>query len=246
MASNVVAFRQEQRDIVALAYDELLRFWATLDLTADPVDIVVAMEPFLLDLIDAYGDIGAVAAADFYDDLRDQSPATINYRATVAGATPPGQVSASTRWALAPLFHEAAEGIDLGAQALSRVGKLTDRLVKARGRQTIEENVRLDPAQARYARVPTGPSTCAFCLMVASRGAVYASEQTAGGNYHDHCDCVPTPVWGDIDLARLKRDNDYDPDSLAAKYRDAAGKSNGGVKGSEGILATLRTEQGIK
>lgn len=43
----------------------------------------------------------------------------------------------------------------------------------------------------RYARVPSGTS-CAFCLMLASRGFVYHSATTAGedkGHYHGNCRC---------------------------------------------------------
>lgn len=45
----------------------------------------------------------------------------------------------------------------------------------------------------RWARVPVG-DTCAWCLMLASQGAWYVSEESAlgkeSGHYHDGCDCV--------------------------------------------------------
>lgn len=48
--------------------------------------------------------------------------------------------------------------------------------------------------RAGYARVPVG-DTCAWCLMLAGRGYVYRSFESAGGldpdHYHAHCDCVP-------------------------------------------------------
>lgn len=49
-----------------------------------------------------------------------------------------------------------------------------------------------------YCRVPHGDA-CAFCIMLASRGFVYASEETAttskrtGGKYHEHCTCTAVP-----------------------------------------------------
>ena len=48
-----------------------------------------------------------------------------------------------------------------------------------------------------YARVPVG-DTCAFCIMLASRGFVYASEKSAlrsktGGKYHRNCNCIAVP-----------------------------------------------------
>ena len=47
----------------------------------------------------------------------------------------------------------------------------------------------------RYARVPGGGETCAFCMMLAGRGFVYHSEALAYGRHgvHAHCDCVVMP-----------------------------------------------------
>lgn len=48
-------------------------------------------------------------------------------------------------------------------------------------------------APGRWARVPVG-ETCAWCIMLASQGAWYLSEQSAlgsePGHYHSDCDCV--------------------------------------------------------
>ena len=46
---------------------------------------------------------------------------------------------------------------------------------------------------AAWRRTTVGKS-CQFCLMLATRGAVYTSEDaalysSAGSRYHDHCDC---------------------------------------------------------
>lgn len=46
--------------------------------------------------------------------------------------------------------------------------------------------------QIRYARVPQGLETCDFCLMLASRGFVYLTAESAEGWNHTHrgCDCI--------------------------------------------------------
>lgn len=48
-------------------------------------------------------------------------------------------------------------------------------------------------AGGRWARVPVG-DTCAWCLMLASQGAWYLSEETAigtnPGHFHDGCNCI--------------------------------------------------------
>ena len=50
--------------------------------------------------------------------------------------------------------------------------------------------------ETRYMRLPMGSETCEFCIMLASRGAVYRSRETAGylNHYHANCDCLVVPV----------------------------------------------------
>lgn len=43
--------------------------------------------------------------------------------------------------------------------------------------------------KVRFARVPTGSTTCPYCLMLASRGFVYASDLRALNANHRNCDC---------------------------------------------------------
>ena len=69
--------------------------------------------------------------------------------------------------------------------------------------ETIIANVGRDRDKgAMFARVPTGTETCTFCLMLASRGAVYHTRKTAGEwrHFHRGCDCKVVPSFeGDPD-----------------------------------------------
>lgn len=58
-----------------------------------------------------------------------------------------------------------------------------------------------------WARVATGLETCGWCLMLASRGPVYDSEQSAGGEggWHDGCDCKAVPVFVENDWEGIDR-----------------------------------------
>lgn len=98
-------------------------------------------------------------------------------------------------------------------------------------------NIANDPTRPRWARVPRGSVTCAFCTMLAGRGFVYTSEETAGGGlgnvYHAHCDCEPVPTWGEAKLAG------YDPERLDALYREAVRGLPAGASYRE-ILARMR------
>lgn len=113
--------------------------------------------------------------------------------------------------------------------------------------ETIIANVGRDRDKgAMFARVPTGTETCTFCLMLASRGAVYHTRKTAGewGHFHRRCDYKVVPSFeGDPDAElvqgvkprelyeRYKQFKEIDgyglprvqEDALKAAYADAAG-----------------------
>ena len=63
--------------------------------------------------------------------------------------------------------------------------------------------------KVRFARVPTGPTSCPWCVMLASRGFVYRSAKTAGeaNAFHRNCDCRIIPGYGDAPSVE-----GYDPD----------------------------------
>ena len=73
--------------------------------------------------------------------------------------------------------------------------------------ETIIANVGRDRDKgAMFARVPTGTETCTFCLMLASRGAVYHTRKTAGEwrHFHRGCDCKVVPSFeGDGTIKNL-------------------------------------------
>ncbi|MFC0264912.1 VG15 protein [Alloscardovia macacae] len=71
-----------------------------------------------------------------------------------------------------------------------------------------------DPSQPRYARVPHGPA-CEFCIMLAGRGFVYHTSESAGGEFHtyhahDHCSVIPS--WNKQNLTH------YDPEGMKERY----------------------------
>lgn len=74
----------------------------------------------------------------------------------------------------------------------------------------------------KWARVPVG-DTCAWCLMLASQGAWYLSEESAlgkeAGHYHNGCDCTavyhadPESIAGYTKLTKYK-EMYYDADNI--------------------------------
>ena len=71
-------------------------------------------------------------------------------------------------------------------------------MVRASARYTMERDLADDPTGPRWARVTGGAKPCAFCVMLAGRGFVYHSKETAtlGGSFHDgKCHCTAIPGW---------------------------------------------------
>lgn len=233
--ADVAEFRAAQVDVVTLALSELSAWWERLGLSLAGNVPVAEVETYTSDLVTAYGDVLSSVAADWYDELREQSGVPGRFRARMVDPVPREQAAAVARWAIGPLFSAAPDP----PQALSNLSGGVQRLVAQPGRDTIATSVDLDPTDARWARVPTGATTCAFCLLLASRGAAYHSEEDAGGmasSYHGGCDCVATPVWPG-------QQEPYDVGALSELYNAARAKAGGDPKA---ILAQMRLDLGIR
>lgn len=215
---------------VKAAERQLAGFLAGLDLSQPGA--IDALAAYVEALAQQYGTVAAAAAADWYEELRAADGLTEGYAALVDDIIDSARIQHSTRYL-------ATSG---DPQTLaSRLGGLLQRHICGAGRQTVNANMDADPADVRYARIPRGPKTCAFCSMLASRGWVYRSKETAsqrkrGGRYHDRCDCAIVPSWG----PHAPSIDGYDPDALYEQYmqaRDAAGTGD-----ESAILAEMRRQ----
>lgn len=209
---DVEAYRRSLAALSERAQADLRRFWATLD-PMDRATTRAVLVEFLTEIVQGYGDVSAVLASDFFELARAEV-ATDGFVPDLADPPPTAQIAASTRWALGGLFKpdDQVDTVDV----LGSLAKVTDRLTKLPARETFAAALNADPLKPRYARVPSGSVTCRFCAMLASRGAVYLSEDSAGGSrrFHDHCDCVPVAVWEGQDLP-----DGFDPGHYEEIYR---------------------------
>lgn len=184
-------------------------------------------------IVAQYGDLAASSAAEWYERLRADAVGG-TYSAILADGPSEVQVTQATRWAVGGLW--GAE--PAGAQAT--LGGVLGRLIGQQGKDTVHRNVAADPAKPRWARVPGPGGCCAWCSMLASRGFVYASAATAGQGhaYHEHCSCVPTPLW----KGQAPRIHGYDPKGLRAAYDEAraAVKATGATVDVKAITAEMR------
>lgn len=210
-SAQVAEFRQATQSLVALAQRDMRDFWRALDVEGNPLLVKEALLAFFPELVTGYGDAAAILGADWYDLLRDAPPSAASFRAVLASPPAVEQAEASARWALGPLF--AAEPDP--SQVLANLYGAAQRLVLEPYRRTVIGSAIRDPLPRGYARVPVGP-TCRFCVMVASRGFVFRSRESAGDpdvtdRWHDDCNCdiVPGNRPGDLpedyDLKALKR-----------------------------------------
>lgn len=77
--------------------------------------------------------------------------------------------------------------------AESRVAGAAMRHTLNAGRETITSSIRADRRALGYQRIASG-NACAFCSMLADRGAVYG-ENSASFEAHDRCGCTAEPVF---------------------------------------------------
>lgn len=165
--------------------------------------VIAIMEAFL----GAYSDLAATVSAAFYDTVRE-----MQVGGEFAAIAESNRKPKATEEAVRGFMRFAVEG-DVGRTVDALLQRADYEVKRAAGECTFE-NMRRDPKHPRYARVPSGSETCAFCMMLASRGFVYRSKETAGeGNhYHANCDCRIVPSWG-AGVAG------YDPDEYYDKWQ---------------------------
>lgn len=115
-----------------------------------------------------------------------------------------------------------------------------------------------DKHRPRFARVPSATlnyhghdkytkqhGSCAFCDMLASRGPVYYSRETAGefNHYHPGCDCRVVPFWDyERDGLRMRGKGQsvegYDPDEYYRRYTEAEKTYDGKPRAADGHTLT--------
>ncbi len=188
MATAATEAREALVGLTSLARDDLEAAWrqsAGLDAT----QIRDALMDVLPAIGDDYGLAAAAVAADWYEDVRNEAGAPGYFRADPAEGVTRERWDALARWGVEPLF--VAEPSRTAALALLAGG--LQRTIADRHRLTIVDNSIRDPAASGWRRVGDG-SSCSFCSMLISRGAVYGKE-TATFKSHDRCGCSAAPAW---------------------------------------------------
>lgn len=227
---EVERFRSANKGIAALAVRDLERFWATLNLSSPEAarDALLAFVPVLTA---TYGEAAATIAADWYDERRRTARLRSRFRAQLAETVPEEVVAKDVRFAAGHLWS------DTPVAALGLLTLMVAKHALQPGRDTVAQATRRDPARVRWARVPSGAKTCAFCLDRASMGFTYTSQASAL-EFHGGCDCVAVPSFEESPSL-----DGYDPDAMRAEIAEA--REIAGSSSQKDILAVLREEQGL-
>lgn len=161
---------------------------------AEVRNLLTAVMP---DLVQPYLSAADELAATWYEDLRAAVGARGKfYPRSFTPSVKNLQANAIARWAVGPLappepatptkfvygepveLHQTAVEPDPEA-VLTRLAGAVQRMIYDASRGLIEGNALRDPARTGYQRVAR-TDCCAFCGMLASRGAVYRDEGAAG------------------------------------------------------------------
>lgn len=141
-----------------------------------------------------HANAAAAVTAQWYNDIQPGS----GFAAAPTVNLPAQRIDKTIGWAL----NAPGE-----ATPLDRLAGSTKRMVFDASRDTVTANAAQQGIKfARYASA----NACAFCRVMAARGAVYSSEQSAltvvgragrprgnqpiGEKWHDHCRCMVVPV----------------------------------------------------
>ncbi|MDX2757905.1 VG15 protein [Streptomyces europaeiscabiei] len=147
-------------------------------------------------VVDQYAQTSAALGAEFYEAQRDAAGVTGSFTVPVADPPPEGKSEVSLRWATKDVWEREPdvatpaqlEPLDVRLeQAEKKAGLVAQKLVADTGRSTVLEAVRQDRQATAWAR-SAALGACAFCKLLASRGAVFARD-AVDFRAHDGCSC---------------------------------------------------------
>ena len=204
---------------VRLGLSEQLQYVDFSDIAQSRKQVIEIMNAALVDGTNA----SASLAAEFYDLVRELSIGERIGALALSGRDP-----AATEGFVRAAIEQVIRGNIFGF--LTSCLERSDYEIKRAAGNCIYQNGFRDVATVRYARVPHGSNTCPFCNMLASRGAVYLTAESAGADnpdhYHSICRCAIVPMFDVVATRNPSRNysiatqvEGYDPDALFDKYQ---------------------------
>lgn len=202
------SFYAAQSFLAVAATRDVLAVWQALNLR-DVRQSWPALRTALAALIrDRYGQ-ASVLGTGYYQQAR-QAAGIPGMAPRVHVPPPPAQLIDATLDSTGPygLLGRIKTGQQL-ATANENTGVVmsgaAQRLISNGARQAVLRSVDADAKAVAWMRV-TSANPCAFCSMLAGRGAIYRTQKTADFEAHSHCSCVAAPVFSREDV-KATRDN---------------------------------------
>ena len=226
---SVESYLATVQRMVQWAIRDINTLIARVDMS-DPDAARDALQAELPTLISVWGEAAATVAAEYFEELID-APAVL------ADPVDSEVVEGMVGWAVGPLYGELVPRVDENgepvldgsgepvvdkippdpAKAARNLQGASQRHILNTGRDTIRYSAENTPGVG-WARILQGETNCAFCVTIASRGAVFESAQTAGAQsvgddrialgdrYHSHCVLPGAMVSGPPVEAAMRRD----------------------------------------
>lgn len=213
---EVSALSSAAQQQASMALDRVFLEWDGNDVSALRNAVIAVLEA----LMPTYTDLSAARAADFYDEVRHEQNASGVY-SSVADSRWKSEATRAAIRGLIESVNKTHETEQFKTQTLQRV----DAEVRRAANECLAYNASRDPAKPSYARVPVG-ETCGFCLMLASFGFTYTSEEAAHHS-HANCNCRVVPSFGKAEV------RGYDPGEVYTRYNDCSAT----LGGRDGIRA---------
>lgn len=188
-------YRQAQLQIQRQTLRDFLVLWPLWNGDAASfANLIQATNP----LVQTYRSISASLAGVFYTSFRAAEDVTGQPTVQLSPTVPIDQLAASMYSTGQSTVKQALSTGRTAEQArkvaLVRTSGAVTRHVLNGGRDTVLQSAQADKQSLGWARVTDG-NPCAFCALLASRGAVYWDESTADFQAHDHCGCQAIPVY---------------------------------------------------
>jgi hypothetical protein len=178
----------------------IAKLWPSLDLL-HLRQALPAFKAAVVQEVQRHAQASATMAVRQYQRERVAAGVGSGFTPRPADPPPVEQIAQAVDWAVQPLWSAEVladptteAGSTAIADAKARLAASSERLVLDTGRNTVIDNALADRKAKGWARVPE-PGACSFCLMLATRGAVYRSEQAADFKSHDNCRCHVEPVF---------------------------------------------------
>lgn len=230
--SEVREFQDAVNGVASLAQSDMRQVARALDYS----DARATRDALLLtmpDLVQDYGRPSALLGADFYDMQSGLRPSPRTAAAVLAAPSVDEQVRSSVRALVGSLFLPQPSFRTFENDLFGAV----DRLVKQPSRETPVLSAKRE--RVSYARIlGSSEENCKFCVLLASRGAEYSSDQAAGdrggrNSFHDNCNCSVIRVVDASDMP-----TGYDLKSLVAEYE--RGREEAETNSAKDIINAMR------